>query len=64
MSAHDLRRRLFDLEVALTSLSQALAESGRLDVIEEAARKARVEGVPGAEELLRGERVNAAYRRR
>ena len=64
MTSHDHRLRLFDLEVALTSLSRALVETGHFGVVEEAARKARVEGFRGAEELLQGDRVNAAYRRR
>lgn len=63
-ASHDHHRRLFDLEVALTTLSRALVEAGHFGVVEEAARRARVDGARGAEELLLGDRVSAAYRRR
>ena len=61
---HDHGRRLVDLEVALTGLVRAFSEAGYADVVDHAVRKARVEGVRGAEDLLQGARVNAAYRRR
>ena len=60
---HDQKRRLLDLEVALTGLARALTEGGFAPVVEHAIRKTRVEGVKGAEELLRGARVKAVYRR-
>lgn len=62
MNGYDQNLRLLDLEVALTALTRALA-AGHAPVLEQAIRIARLEGAKGAEDLLRGERSNAAYRR-
>lgn len=64
MSTYDHHLRLVDLEVAMTSLVWALGQAGHSDVVNDATRKARVDGVRGAEELLQGDRTKAGYRRR
>lgn len=63
MNSYDQNLRLLDLEVALTALARALVRTGQSAVLEQAIRTVRLEGVKGAEDLLRGDRSNAAYRR-
>ena len=63
MSAYDQKRRLLDLEVAIVSLARSLSEAGFAPIVEQAIRTTRSEGVEGAEDLVRGKRVAAAYRR-
>lgn len=62
-NAYDHARRLYDLEVALETLTQTLAETGHLPLVEEAARKARARAARGASDLLKGQRALAPYRR-
>lgn len=63
MNLHDQHLRLLDLEIALIALARGLANVGGAEVLQQAIRKVRVEGAKGAEDLLRGDRASAAYRR-
>jgi hypothetical protein len=63
MNLFDHNRRLADLEVALESLARALVQAGHAPIVEDAIRRARAEGVKGADDLLMGARRAAAYRR-